>query len=135
MQLLKQTLAAALAAQTSPVFQIEPSDNRDLLLEAVFAYGSGGTSIEAWVQTSLDGTNWTDIADFKFTTSAARALYNLSSATPVTTAYTPTDGSLAANTVKDGIMGTYLRVKWTSVGIYAGASSLIINAAGPRIRG
>jgi hypothetical protein len=47
-------------------------------------------------------------------------LFNLSSATPVTTQYAPTDGSLAANTCKDGFLGNMYRAKYTTTGTYAG---------------
>ena len=46
-------------------------------------------------------------------------LFNLSSATPATTQYTPTDGSLAANTCKDGLLGNMYRAKYTTTGTYA----------------
>jgi len=38
-------------------------------------------------------------------------LFNLSSATAVTTQYTPTDGTLAANTCKEGLFGNMYRAK------------------------
>jgi len=69
-------------------------------------YGSGGTIIDVWVQTSIGGTSWTDIANFHWTTSGHRQLFNLSSATPITAQYTPTDGTLTANTCKDGVLAT-----------------------------
>jgi hypothetical protein len=62
--------------------------------------------IDVWVQTSNDGgTNWTDIANFHWAPSGSRLLFNLSSATPVTTQYTPTDGTLTANACRDGLLG------------------------------
>jgi hypothetical protein len=81
------------------------------------------------VQTSLDGGGtWVDVANFHFTTASARFVFNLSSATPVTTEYVPTDGSLAANTAKDGILGPLWRVKYTTVGVYAGNTNLRVDA-------
>lgn len=94
-----------------------------------FTYGSGGTSVDAYVQTSFDeGTTWVDIAEFSGTTSSAKRIYNLSALTPVTTIYTPTDGSMSANTSKDGVLGHMLRVKFTSVGTYAGTSTMQVYA-------
>ena len=92
-------------------------------------YGSGGTSAEAWVQTSIDGgTTWTDVTNFHFTKAWARFLYNLCSATPVTNEYTPIDGALAPNTSKDGLIGPMWRVKYTSVGNYTDDTMLRVDA-------
>ncbi len=89
-------------------------------VEARFFYGSGGTSLKAYVQTTLDdGATWIDIASFAFTTSSATRVINLSALTPKTTAVTPTDGALADDTAIDGILGSALRVKLTSTGTYS----------------
>lgn len=101
-----------------------PIQNLDGILaatiEARFAYGSGGTTAKAWVQVSPDdGTTWIDIASFAFTTSSAIKVINLSGLTPVTTAITPTDGSMADNTVQDGILASLMRVKVTTTGTYS----------------
>lgn len=121
-------ITTAKSAQTTTVYQFKDGPPRNLALQATFTYGSGGTSADAWVQTSLDGTTWADIANFHFTTSSARFIYNLSSGTPVTTEYTATDGTLSANTSKDGVLGSMIRVKWTSVGTYAGGTTLSVDA-------
>lgn len=127
--------AAVAGAVSATQFQIEPGDLRNLLLEAQFLYGSGGTSVDAWVQSSVDGgASWYDIANFHFTTAAAKKMANISMATPVTTFDTPGDGTLAANTVQDGTIGDKLRLKYTIVGTYAGASSLAIYGSGSRLR-
>lgn len=84
-----------------------------LIIQGNLTCGSGGTTIDVWVQTCIDGgSNWTDIANFHWTTAGSRLLFNLSSATLVTTIYTPTDGTLAANTAKDGLLGNMYRAKW-----------------------
>lgn len=96
---------------------------RNLTLQANFVYGSGGTTVDAYVQTSVDGGNtWVDVCNFHFTTSSQRFLFNLNAQTPVTTEYTATDGSLSSNTSKDGILGSQLRVKYQSTGTYSGTS-------------
>lgn len=93
------------------------------------AYGSGGTSVKAYLQTSLDqGTTWVDVACFAATTVSAVKVYNLSALTPKTTAATPTDGSLTDDTSVDGILGDRLRVKVVSVGTYAGSTVLSVRA-------
>ena len=110
-------------------FQL-PAVPRNLTAQANFVYGSGGTSVDAYLQTSLDaGKTWADIANFHFTTSSARPLINLSSVTPKTTQVTPTDGSLTANTAVDGILGALFRVKYQSSGTYAGATTLSLDVS------
>lgn len=114
---------------------IEPGDIRNLLLEAIFFRGSGGTTFDAWVQTTLDGgTTWVDIRNFSFTTTSLKQIVNHSCATPITAAVTPTDGGLAANTSVDGIIGDRIRVKATSTGTYGGSSSFSLAASGMRLR-
>lgn len=103
-----------------------------LVLQAVFVYGSGGTSAKAWVQTSIDGgTTWFDIASFAFTTASATRLYSLDT-TAVTSIYTPTDATLTDNTVKNGLLGDKYRVKYTTTGTYVAATSLTISASAIR---
>lgn len=123
MNLLKAAIAAAITqpATTTPAqVLIAP---QSLAIQASLTYGSGGTTIDAYVQTSLDGgTTWIDIAEFSFTTASAVKVFNLSRLTPVTAIYTPTDGILAANTAKDGVLGDRFRVKYKSTGTYAGTT-------------
>jgi hypothetical protein len=91
-----------------------------MTLQLSFVYGSGGTSADAYVQTSLDGgVTWIDIANSHFTTSSAVKLYTLVFNTVNTTALTPTDGSLTANTAVSGVFGDRFRVKYVTVGTYA----------------
>jgi hypothetical protein len=97
-----------------------------LTLFATFAYGSGGTTAKAWVQTTLDGgATWVDIASFAFTTSSASRAYNLTAAA-VTSIATPSDGTLADNTAVNGLLGEQYRVKLTTVGTYAGSTTLAV---------
>jgi hypothetical protein len=120
-------ITTAVAAQvTAPVeFDVKPLS---AALQANLVYGSGGTTIDAWVQTSLDGgATWTDVANFHLTTSSARKIVNLSSLTPETTQVTPTDGSLSANTAQDGVIGSLWRVKYTTTGTYAGSTTLRVD--------
>lgn len=99
-------------------------------LEVQFAYGSGGTSCKVWIQTTLDaGQTWLDIACFAFTTSSSTKVINISGLTPVTTAIVPTDGSMSDNTAQDGVLGSALRAKITTVGTYAGSTSLSVRAS------
>lgn len=124
--LLSATLTAAQTQTTTSVFRMRGA--RTALIQAAFTYGSGGTNVTAYVQTSLDGgTTWTDVAAFQFTTASARKIFNLSSATPVTSIGTPGDGALNVNNCIDGIIGESWRVKWASTGTYAGGTTLKID--------
>jgi hypothetical protein len=89
------------------------------------AYGSGGTSVKAYLQTTLDdGASWIDIACLTFATAAAAKCLNFSALTPKTTAVTPTDGTLTDDTAVDGLVGDRLRLKVVVTGTYAGNTVL-----------
>jgi hypothetical protein len=123
------TAAQAIAALPASLLQLVDAPS-SIAVQANFTYGSGGTSVDAYLQTSLDGgSTWIDIAQFHFTTASARFAYNLNSQTPVTTEYTPTDGTLTANTAKDGFVGPLYQVKLASTGTYAGNTSLRIDVS------
>jgi hypothetical protein len=127
MNLLNLPIAAAIAVVATGPVKLAAAP-RNLVAQGNFTYGSGGTTVDAYLQTSLDGgSTWIDIAQFHFTTASGRFVYNLNGQTALTVEYTPTDGSLAANTCKDGIVGPMLRVKYVSTGTYAGATSLAID--------
>lgn len=114
-------ITAALAAQAQTA--IEDLDGMlSMSLVARFVYGSGGTSVAALVQTSLDGgTTWFDIARFDFTTSSATKCANLSGLTyKAAAAY----ASLSAEGQNDGLLGPMVRAVITSVGTYAGGTLL-----------
>jgi hypothetical protein len=118
-----------ITAQTSGTLQTRGAIYPDsIIIQGNLTYGSGGTTIDVWVQTSIDGgTSWTDIANFHWTTASTRVMYTLSSATPVTTQYTPTDGTSAANTAKDGVLGNLYRAKYTTTGTYAANTNVRID--------
>ena len=124
------TITAAVANQVGPTVKLD--DVAYLTVQAKFVYGSGGTNTTAWLQTSLDnGATWIDIAGFQFTTATATKVYSLGR-TPVTTAYTPTDGTISANTAKDGILGSQYRVKYTTTGTYGGSTTLQVDVVAGR---
>ena len=126
--LLSETVTTAVTATTTTAVEIGPT-TRSVALQCVFTYGSSGTSATYRVQTSFDGgTTWIDIANFAHTTASLNRVYNLSSLTPVTTVYTVLDGTLTDNTAKDGLIGSLLRVKRTTVGTYAGSTTVAIYA-------
>jgi hypothetical protein len=85
------------------------------------------------LQTSFDGAaSWIDIANFHFTTVSATLVVNLSALTPVAS-FAPTDGSLAANTVKDGVLGSRYKIKYKSAGTYVGATTLQVDVFSNRL--
>ena len=127
--LFNQTITTAITAQTSTALQVQGQMGvESATIQANFTYGSGGTTAAVWVQTSIDGgLTWVDIANFAFTTSSLRAVVTLSALTPVTSIYTATDGTLASNTVKDGVIGHQFRTKTTTTGTYAGGTTLRVD--------
>ncbi|MEO3386010.1 hypothetical protein [Mesorhizobium sp. CAU 1741] len=96
-------------------------------LQASFVYGSGGTSVAAVMQTSLDqGASWIDVCRFDFTTANAKKVANVSAsaaAAPAAVAALGAEGKL------DGVLGDRLRCKVTSVGTYGGNTTISIRAA------
>ena len=126
--LLSVPIAGAVTAVIAGPYALDVDRVASLILRADFAYGSAGTTLKAWVQTSFDGgLTWADIANFAFTTAAKIRMYNLTTAA-VTTIATPTDGTLADDTAVNGFLGAMFRVKYTSTGTYAGATSITIVA-------
>lgn len=94
-----------------------------LEVQASLVYGSGGTTIKAYLQTTLDGgTTWIDIASFAFTTASAVKVSKLSLTAALAAAVAPTDGTLADNTILDGLLGDQFRIKVISTGTYAGTT-------------
>lgn len=123
------TLTTAVTSTTSSVLQFRRGAPRQLTLLCIFTYGSGGTTADAYVQTSIDGgATWTDIANFHHTTASLTRIYNLSALTAVTTVYTSLDGTIANDTAKDGIIGTQIRVKYKSAGTYGGSTTIAVYA-------
>jgi len=97
-------------------------------VQVTFNYGSGGTSGTVWLQTSFDGgSTWCDVGAIALALASLRTLFNVSSLTPKTTAAAATDGTLAAGTVNDGIVGSQWRCKYTTVGTYAGNTNLNVD--------
>jgi len=98
-----------------------------ITLSARLAYGSGGTSCYAVVETSLDqGVTWVQIARFDFTTSGLQKVMTVSGLTPRIAAATA--GSLAADTALDGTLGDRLRATVVSTGTYAGSTVVSVRA-------
>ena len=118
------TITAA-GTQTSDWTAADLNGLLSMAAQVRLAYGSGGTSIKVYLQTSLDqGTTAIDIACAAFTTASGVKALNFSALTPKTTAVTPTDGTLTDDTAVDGILGDRFRLKVVSVGTYAASTVL-----------
>ena len=99
-----------------------------ITIQSAFVRGSGGTSCDVFLQTSVDnGSTWIDIAQFAHTTTSVTKISSVRPYIAVAANITPTDGSLADNTILDGLIGDRLRVKTVVVGSYAGTSTLDVN--------
>lgn len=126
-ELVNETIAAALTAVlrgTSPGLV----GLKGLTVEANFTYGSGGTNLKVWIQTSLDGgSNWIDIMNFAFTTTSGRKISTVDM-DAAATVVVPTDGTLGDDLIVDGILGDRIRAKVTTTGTYAGVTTLVVNA-------
>ena len=106
-----------------------PFGTRQLTAEAIFTRAGGGTTCDVFLQTTLNGgTTWIDIAQWAFVTTTASRVHGVRADIALGANYTPTDGSLADNTIKDGLMGDRIRVKIVVVGTYTGASSIVVSA-------
>jgi hypothetical protein len=108
-------ITAALSAQAqTPITGLDGMSA--VTLEAALAYGSGGTTCAAVVQTSFDGgTTWRDVARFEFTTASAVKIANLqANGAKAIASYS----ALSTETVLDGVLGDRLRVVVTSTGTY-----------------
>lgn len=126
--LAQTTITTATTVTTTPPLLAFYGANY-LAVEAKFLYGAGGTSVDAYIQTSLDyGVTWVDVMNFSFTTAAASKISAICSRIALAAAITPTDGTLTSNTILNGLVGDRLRVKYVTVGTYTGATSLYISA-------
>lgn len=103
-------------------------DNLDGMLAAAvqlnFTAGTGGGTIKATIETSLDqGTSWIEIARLAFATANLARVLNFSALTPRATPYTP--AALSDDSAVDGILGERMRLSILKAGsAYTGNASL-----------
>lgn len=130
-EMLLLPITTAVNPALSSTFQIRSGpglSGTDMTIQANLTGASGGTSVDVYIQTSLDGGGtWTDVANFNFTTTPLRKVSSTSMASAVVAAATATDGSIASNTTLSGIFGNLWRVKVISVGTYT-ATTLRVDA-------
>lgn len=123
-----KTITTALTGWVTDTFRFGNAFPKVLTVHASFAYGSGGTTAKAWIQTSFDsGATWIDVMCFAFATTTAQKVAQVGNFAS-TAVVTPTDATLADNTVVGGILGPMLRVKITTTGTYAGGTTLTLQA-------
>jgi hypothetical protein len=100
------------------------SGSRAVTAEVRLAGATTGTSVTAYLQTSLDGTSAIDVAAVAFAGHTDQAaVLNLSGLTP-TAQTTATDGELPSGQVVDGILGDRFRMKVRVVGTYSPGSTI-----------
>ena len=100
-----------------------------LAIQGSLVRAGGGTSVKVYVQTSLDGgASWCDVACQTFATTTAKKVSALRTSIALAASYTPTDGSLADDSIKDGLLGDRIRCKSVITGTYTGASSITVTA-------
>jgi hypothetical protein len=139
-ELLSIPITTAITQTVSQTFQIRPGPGGQWLpatmtIQCNLSWGSGGTAIDADIQTSIDGGNtFTDVANCNFASIVAskRLIWTIESsiiAAPVQVT-TPTDGAMTANTALSGVFGTLWRVKFQTTGVFAGGTTLRIDAIG-----
>ena len=99
-----------------------------IVCQSTFVRGGGGPTTDVFLQTSLDnGSTWIDIVQFALATSTITKVSAVRPYIAMAANYTPTDGALSDNTIKDGLIGDRLRVKTVVVGTYSGTSTLKIH--------
>lgn len=102
---------------------IFPAGTKHITLHSNFTYGSGGTSAKFYLQSSADGgTTWFDVASLAHTTASLRRIVSLDLEAAGALA-TAQDAALTDNTKLDGLAGDRLRLKYTTVGTYAGSTT------------
>lgn len=99
-----------------------------LSCQARFYYGSGGTQVNVYLQTSLDqGNSWFDISNIEFTTASGIEVVNLSGLNAVTTPTAPVNLALLNNTSFNGPLGDRLQAVVVSTGTYGSNTLAAVN--------
>ena len=126
--LIPQTTLAAAQTVIGDVVAI-PFCARTLAVLTKFVRAAGGTTVDVYIQTTLDGeSTWIDIMNQAFATTTANKISVVKTDIAVAAGATPTDGTLTDNTILDGVMGDRIRCKYVVVGTYSGASHITVTA-------
>lgn len=134
MQLLPPTVITTAATVVGPVVDLKLNQQKlplNLSCLLKFTYGSGGTNVSVFVQTSFDGgTTWVDVISFTQLLLASAKQVASVNRQANQAPFAATDGSMAQTTAKDGVFGSQWRVKIISTGTYAGNTTLEVDAFG-----
>lgn len=121
------TITAATTTTGQPFANLAAA--RYVALQSTLVYGSGGTAVKVYLQTSLDGgTTWRDIICQTFTTASGKKFSAVNVDIALAASQTASDGALADDTILSGLIGDRLRVKVVSTGTYGGSTTLTITA-------
>jgi len=98
-----------------------PGAAKYLAAQVNFVRDSGGTTLDVYVQTSVDDEQtWADVMNFSLATTSVRKVSAVKTSTALAANVTPSDGTLTANTILSGLLGTKVRVKYVVAGSYVG---------------
>jgi hypothetical protein len=118
------TITAAATTICTPITGL--TGMQSLTVSLRFVYGSGGTAVKVYLQTSIDGgTTWDDIACWAPSNANASKRWNFSALAIFAAPVTPTDGAMPDNTMQNGLLGDLVRLKVVSTGLYGGNTALV----------
>jgi hypothetical protein len=121
-------IGAAATQPGSPILNLQGMTA--LSCQVRFFYGSGGTTTQVYIQTSIDqGQSWFDIANIGFTTASGIEEINLSGLNAVTTPTAPSNLALTNNTTFNGPLGDRLQAVVVSTGTYAAGTLASVRCA------
>jgi hypothetical protein len=116
-QLFLHPSAARTASGTTPAMEVDDPSALVFVLETTAHAGTAPT-LDMKIQTTVDGTNWDDIAAFAqvTTTDGRRYLYLNCMVVSASPEHAEADGTLAAATVRNGPVGLAVRGKYVITG-------------------
>jgi hypothetical protein len=102
---------------------------RSLQMQTTFTYVGGGTKVIVFLQTSLDGgVTWFDVISQTFLLATAVKLSALTDAVALAASTVPgAGGTLADDTILNGVLGDLFRVIATTTGTYTGATTVTVD--------
>jgi hypothetical protein len=125
-------ITGAVSGIVTPSMPLKNVDQ--LIFFSVFDWGSGGTNLKLFLQTSIDnGATWADVANHAYLAADLARISVVSAfVAPGSQAFAPTDAALGDNLVVNGLFGDRLRIKYTSTGTYAGNTTIAAWVTGRR---